>query len=387
MLRRYGLLAFSLVVGTGTAPVHARAEQPPSANLPAASADLRFVGHYYLSGVRETGSEMTLNDNGTYDWVFIVGGLDLFSKGRWHRAGEKLILTPSLPDKNLPLFTISKVEPWNEAAEQKAQEEAMVQRNTAREKLCPFLTENDRNFPDGEGDIQYVAKTMALSLREVTPVMIEKAKRSALREATARKTYENAAAIAMANGRDEYHRKARAARLSWLEARDHMQQAQSDAGQRFVQADKPRLPTQCILEEWAISPGNIERQEWIGGVAVYVGDTERGIYFNNVPVRFHLESGASLDRKTESGGIAWIPRNVQNRVASITVTGNEEAGEKQYPFVIGPISEGFITVNIDSQAITRPAFRELVLTIDGDDLIGFEGRGRYSRSGQETPVE
>ena len=159
-----------------------------------------------------------------------------------------------------------------------------------------------------------------------------------------------------------------------------MRQAQSDARLPFERLDEPKLPADCVLESWAVRPGHIPRKDWIGGVAVHVGDAERRMYFNEVPIRFGLESGASLDRETESGGIAWVPRNLQDRVVSITVIGKQVLGSKQYPFTIEPTGEGFIAVNFNSEAFAQPAFTEMKLQIEGDDLIGFDGRGRYSRA-------
>jgi hypothetical protein len=51
------------------------------------------VGHYYLEGVRETGSELMLNGDGHYQWYLTYGALDQYSAGRWQRTGAAIILT------------------------------------------------------------------------------------------------------------------------------------------------------------------------------------------------------------------------------------------------------------------------------------------------------
>ena len=328
MSRWLGLFALLLITSTGGAPAGAQAEQQIIPGPQMSAADARFIGHYYLSGVMETGSEMLLKADGTYDWMLVVGGLDLFSKGTWARTANYVVLTPALPDKNAALFKIGVVEPWNEAAEENAQEDAMVKRNTVKVEHCRFLATEDGGA--------YTDASMTPHFREITREMIIEAKRAALSETVTRKSYENAAVAAMASQTDASHQTARAARLNWRKARDHMRQAQSDARLPFERLDEPKLPADCVLESWAVRPGDIPRKDWIGGVAVHVGDAERRMYFNEVPIRFGLESGASLDRETESGGIAWVPRNLQDRVVSITVIGKQVLGSSN---ILSPSSQ------------------------------------------------
>jgi hypothetical protein len=369
--RRFAALAFYLVTITSITPFVAHADRQEQTKPQLPSIDSRFVGHYYLSGVMETGSEMLLKPDGTYDWVMIYGAVDLFSKGTWARAGDQIVLTAMSPDKNVIPFTIGAVEPWNEAAEENAQETAMVERNSVKVEQCRFLK------TDGGG--AYMDAAMSPPYLDVTAAMIAAAKQAEKEEAKVRNAYELAAVAAMAQKDDASHDKARQAHQTWRRARDHMRQAQSDAQLQSPRLDAPKLPAECVLEDWPIRPGDVPRANWIGGVAVHVGDSEREMYFNAVPIRFGLESGASLDRVTESGGIAWVPRNEHDRVTSITVIGKQDELHREYPFRIEPTSEGYFSVNFNSDAYTPPAFTEMLLKIDGDDLSGFDGRGTYSR--------
>ena len=46
------------------------------------------VGHYYLSGMTEVGSELLLKPSGEFDWVLMYGAQDMAARGRWTREGS-----------------------------------------------------------------------------------------------------------------------------------------------------------------------------------------------------------------------------------------------------------------------------------------------------------
>ena len=46
-------------------------------------ADEQLVGRYHLVGQMETAAGLRLNADGSFDWYFTVGGLDMFANGRW----------------------------------------------------------------------------------------------------------------------------------------------------------------------------------------------------------------------------------------------------------------------------------------------------------------
>jgi hypothetical protein len=64
-----------------------------------------LAGEYHLEGVMETGSGLRLGDDGTFDWYFTYGALDLRARGKWKREGEAIELVvdemgypPQLPE-------------------------------------------------------------------------------------------------------------------------------------------------------------------------------------------------------------------------------------------------------------------------------------------------
>ena len=74
-----GLLACATLVFTA----------PAGAAGPAASS---LPGHYYLQGVMETGSELLLKKDGTFEWMLSYGSMDEQASGEWRVDGDKLTL-------------------------------------------------------------------------------------------------------------------------------------------------------------------------------------------------------------------------------------------------------------------------------------------------------
>ncbi|WP_313437067.1 hypothetical protein [Novosphingobium sp.] len=86
-----------------------------------AAPDPAFVGHYYLSGIMETGSELLLRADGSFEWYISYGALDQFSHGRWHREGETIVLAARLPSRDKPMFGYLDTQPWSAEAAAAAQ--------------------------------------------------------------------------------------------------------------------------------------------------------------------------------------------------------------------------------------------------------------------------
>ncbi len=339
------------------------------------STEAEFTGHYYLSGVMETGSELLLNSDGSYQWSLIVGSLDAFSDGKWRiETGpdkkRQVILTANAADENQPPFSLSPWEPWNEVAEEAAQEAAMEERNNSIVSRCKFL--------DDEGEL-FEVWALSPPYQDVTDILIERAKEASKILETARSNYEIAAKNAMMGDamNAELHKSARAARMAWRLAYNKEAQARSDAKLRFESRIEPILPKQCEGEVTPIRPSVIDKSKWIGGIAVRVESAQYRAFFREVEIDFGLESGKTISQVTKDSGIAWIPRRDDDNVISITIGNQNQAESKPYTVPVQATAQGFITANVNIP--TEPPFNEMRLDVSGQSLIGFEGKGRYSR--------
>jgi hypothetical protein len=64
------------------------------------------AGHYVLEGVRETGSELLLKPDGTFEFMLAYGAMDLDAQGSWRQDGDSVILNAKVSGE--PLFRQSK---------------------------------------------------------------------------------------------------------------------------------------------------------------------------------------------------------------------------------------------------------------------------------------
>lgn len=110
-----------------------RAAQAPQASL---------AGEYHLAGVMETGSGLLLRDDGSFEWFFTYGALDLGARGKWKREGDTVVLhveemgyPPQLPETKFDRMTL-RVDgeslvpawPWDMDAFRKGQERGSYDR-------------------------------------------------------------------------------------------------------------------------------------------------------------------------------------------------------------------------------------------------------------------
>ncbi len=59
---------------------------------PPAAAEAALAGEYELGGVMETGSGLLLRGDGSFEWYFSYGALDLGARGKWTRKGDTVEL-------------------------------------------------------------------------------------------------------------------------------------------------------------------------------------------------------------------------------------------------------------------------------------------------------
>ncbi len=55
------------------------------------------AGHYRLTGVMETASELELTPDGRFRWAYSAGALDLTAAGRWHIDHDRVLLDSDQP--------------------------------------------------------------------------------------------------------------------------------------------------------------------------------------------------------------------------------------------------------------------------------------------------
>ena len=61
---------------------------------------MALVGHYYMRGVMEVGSELRLQANGQFEYMLAYGALDEYATGCWSREGQTVTLVASKFEAN-----------------------------------------------------------------------------------------------------------------------------------------------------------------------------------------------------------------------------------------------------------------------------------------------
>ena len=63
-----------------------------------APAPPAVAGHYVLENAHEMGSELVLKPDGQFDYMMVYGAADYHATGKWHVAGETVVLNSKLAE-------------------------------------------------------------------------------------------------------------------------------------------------------------------------------------------------------------------------------------------------------------------------------------------------
>lgn len=332
------------------------------------SPDTALVGHYYLAGVMETGSELRLQPDGRFDWYISYGAVDQVASGRWGRDDDVVTLLADLPAEGAPLFLADERFDWNEDIERRlrdAQHRRAVDAILAR---CPW-------------SVDAVASPMLAPTDIPTLPAQQAADAAAARSAaeTARDAATGAMARAVTDRADEAEQAAaKAAMADWYVAQYQMELAYQEASLPVPNIGEPVVPDVCRIPEpepYAAIP----QAQWQRGIAVLVGDPARELRLSRVAVTFIYTDGHRETDETNRGGWAFAPLRKDAAVEQLILTLAEPVSRSE-TLTIAPLNMGAQAVLVDTQQIIAPAFSRLTLEVRGDDLF-LEGmpRGRYSR--------
>jgi hypothetical protein len=340
-----------------------------------AATDAALVGHYYLSGVTEVGSELLLKPDGTFEWMLAYGAVDQAARGTWKRDGLKVILAANKGDQSAPIFTLGPLDAWNKDAEQRLQDMIFKEKQAKIEELCPFLLVDDVTSALTAPSVTDAEKA-ARRLRATSAIPAAVAKVETKRRLAAR-----AAEMAMVakSDRVQLMDSATEAMIDWKAARGQMLDLYSAAGLKEPDRLEPNLPAACNLPAKAIVDEKAPNS-WRQGFAVRVHDSIARMFFSNIKVTYTFIDGEIIERLTNQSGLAILQYRPGKSVQRLTLTVQNEGEPIAETFKIAPTASGIQYVNINSRAIAAPPFETLVLKIDGLDLVAAQmHNGHYVR--------
>lgn len=346
----------------------------PAPLVDVGNPDEVLEGHYYLSGVMETGSELLLKANGQFEWFISYGAVDQMAKGRWGRSGNTVTLAVDPHAKEQPLFRADVVFPWDEAAERFRWEQERDRQEDLIAARCPWnrsSTETPWSF----------------DLEESPPpddAQRERANNTRIAAEAARDEASRIVASALAaNASDADRAAANGAMEAWYKAKDDMAQAHYVANLLEPDIGEPAKPPACQpLPVANYVP--IPEAEWQRGVAVMVGDPERDFRLHGVTVTFVFSDGHRETADTRTRGIAFAPTRAGATVDQLVLELHEPVARSE-TVQIQPMTDGIQAVIVDTQQISEPAFEVLRLQVEAGDLVPENmPRGRYTISPMDT---
>ncbi|MFD0739105.1 hypothetical protein ACFQZQ_07405 [Lysobacter koreensis] len=328
--------------------------------------------HYYLSGIREVGSELRLHPDGRFEWMLAYGAMNQSAKGRWHREGTQVVLVADMPKPDATLFSLVGSSEWDERAEAELLAARDERKRGAVLARCPFVAKEDyASSPDAFGDPPPSYRALADAARRSVQEL----------EATS-KALEVAASAAMAPGSaspEAALETAKSAMDAYQVALIEARNAHANAGLELPLRPEPVLPATCQLPKEEAIPS--APSQWQRGIAVRVGDPQADALYGGINVSVRYSDGQTSLATTNQDGWAVFERRPGVRPVALTLS----VEESQFPPENLALPSGLkelIQIRLDSQAATPTAFESMSLRVDGDDLVPTwpEGeRGRYSR--------
>jgi hypothetical protein len=341
------------------------------------SAQQTLVGHYYLSGISEVGSELRLRPDARFEWMLAYGSMDQSASGTWRVDGTTLILSTDRPDTSAPLAVLGAFTPWDVDAENAMRRKTLDATEAAIAARCPFLANvypvalSPRLYFDDAG--REAAK--AAAVKEIAAVVE--------RERASRARAEIAAAAAMSASTDKADAMANAntALTAWQKDDADVYDVHNRAGLQRPRRETPRLPAACIMPMFVEADSEINT-DWARGRGIQVRFADQELSARPMDVVFHFRQAADLKVTSDRDGYALLPvgaAQAWTRVSLVIPTPN---GPRTVTLPVSPPQPtGIQAILLNEKALVAPPFETMRLTISGNELRPedqFAG-GKYSR--------
>ena len=355
---------------------------PVAAQDTSANAAKRFAGHYYLSGVMETGSELLLAKDGRFQWYISYGAMDQRAEGRWALQQDRIVLTSDAAGQG-PWMRLKGSRDWDASADYSRARQVHEEQVAIIHGRCPFMSAGiDAASPAASS----IAPRYDASGAEIKwdPAVLEadiRAQQQRLADYVTRAESAMASAMAAPESQREV-------------AMQSATQAMSDyLGEQYALKDlyrkrrgpmpayaKVALPAQCALPvapERGNGPGT-----WKPGVAVFVHDDDAGAYYNDMPVTLVYADGHRENLITQNGGYA-IAKHANVAMPTSIQAGDEQTRAQGAAPVLMEVPAGakpVLELEFDPERMGGSAFERMELRVDGTDLVpNWEGRGERGR--------
>lgn len=328
-----------------------------------------LVGHYYLMGVMETGSELLLRPDRLFDWSLSYGAVDQDAQGAWHVEHDEVVLVTSAPNVRKPLFSYLSTGPWTAAAEQDRRERERSAAEVAVRARCPIFPAPEIMATSAEIGVPALPVRRA---RAATALRAAIAARSRVETLAARVMSEPAAPGTERPGAE----RVRQAMSDWLNTREAAREAAEAAGLTNPALVDPILPATCTMPP--DDPVGNTPASPPPGLGVQILDPESDTPARGITVALQFADGTEQQLVTDRKGLALVSGSPSASAVGATIHAKTKAGPVKVSFA--PVRRGIIRVGMDiRQLVVRP-FETLRLHIVGGALVPETfGNGRYER--------
>lgn len=335
------------------------------------SAD-QLSGRYYLSGVMETGSELLLRPDGSFEWAVTYGAVDAAATGHWLIDGRAIRLQATRrPQSEGAAYRLGERGAWSgratHALELRREREAIAER-AAR---CPLPSLAQEVVPD--------IGLAAYGDKHPTPTEIARV------EAEARRARDTAQG-ALDRLRRTAAWQSNEALISESEAAIQAFQARLSAAQGLHAASGThgpelaplKLPAECQLPD----PERLART--FRGVAIQLFDRERYLRGDGIRIEARYDKRAPLSDVVERGYV-FFPVGDDERIVALTLSAlGMQAGERTTLPVHLP-ARAVQIIDADLGGTVTPPFQEIVLPVGADRSLG--ARALFSRGAYRKAID
>ena len=336
-----------------------------------------LVGHYYLSGIREVGSELLLKPGARFEWMLAYGSMDQSASGTWRVDGTMLILSTDRPDTRAPLAVLGPFIPWDVDAENAMRRRTLEVAQAAVAARCPFLAIADSvaSTPRAYLDDAEREAAKAAASKEIAPV---KARERASR---AQVEIDAAAAMSATVDKSAVMAKANTALAAWQTDDADLYDVYDRAGLQRPARATPRLPAACIMPAF-VDADSDDQPHWASGLGVQVRFADEDLPAAAMDVTFQFRNAANIEVESDRNGYAFVPAGNASTWTRVSLAILTQGGIKTVTLPVSlPKPTGIQAILLNAKALAASPFETMRLTISGSDLApeGRLARGKYSR--------
>ncbi len=205
-------------------------------------------GHYYLEGVMEVGSELHLNDDGSFTWFMAYGSVDEYARGRWEyrgpvKAPQIILIADAAPQITAP-YKIDDRSEWSQKEEADYISSLNDIAAAAAQRACPYIGSDYASSPR-----PFDASSPSIEALSAAEAEMVKARTEFEKIAAQADLYQQASPNPEDGSENPFNERAGDAYGKWQSAWEVYKERFWARNRRAPDYVEPRLPAICIAKK------------------------------------------------------------------------------------------------------------------------------------------